>query len=428
MGLTGEMMFPATGTKKGLLRWVPLLALFTVVSCLQGQEFPTVLREVPMAGNPLVPAAGPGLLPEFDGGLLQVGSCASCGSSPLGSGLGRSTGGGMAAASMYDPVACGGSGCVPGSRNSYCSEHNSFASRMLTGIYECLAVPDPCYEPGWRPIMDVGMFTECARPVSQQRIRLGTQQHMTNITRNSYRIAPPPIGPTPIPTSTPAYFTFPSMNIYEASIYTEIAAGNVAVTFDMPFCLTAIDQGGGGSGFGNMVVGTKSTVFDCELLQIGMSFKSSLPVGVTISGLGNGLTSIEPGVLVGLKINEDTFLQMNFSEWVPFGGVPPYPGAMLIVAASLNRKIWQANPAVPLFAALEYSGYFFQSGGYIPYQTVESIPFATSSGSSYQQLGPSLRLFMTEKLDVGCGAQFALNPDQGSWGDQQYRFEFRYRY
>jgi hypothetical protein len=143
----------------------------------------------------------------------------------------------MAAASMYDPVACGGSGCVPGSRNSYCSEHNSFASRMLTGIYECLAVPDPCYEPGWRPIMDVGMFTECARPVSQQRIRLGTQQHMTNITRNSYRIAPPPIGPTPIPTSTPAYFTFPSMNIYEASIYTEIAAGNVAVTFDVPFCL-----------------------------------------------------------------------------------------------------------------------------------------------------------------------------------------------
>ena len=383
----------------------------------------------PLSGVIIEESSAPGTLPDFDGGLLQTGHCASCGTGVLGGGLGRIGGGGMASASALDPVGCPGPACVPGKLNSYCPENEGFMARFLTGLYECLMVQDPCYEPGWRPIMDVGLFTECARPVSQQRIRMGTQQHMTNYTRNSYRMAPFPIGPL---AGNPLYYVNSYTNIYEASLYTEISAGNVAATFDVPFVLTNFsDNGSGGSGFGNMVVGTKSTIFDSEFLQVGMSFKSSLAVGLPISGLGNGLTSIEPGVLVGMKISEDMFLQMNFNEWIPFGGVPPYPGAMLIVSGSLNRKLWQANPAVPLFGAIEYAGYYFQSGGYTPYQTIASttnLPFVASSGSSYQQLGPSLRLFMTEKLDMACGAMFALNPSQGSWGDQQYRVEFRFRY
>jgi len=383
----------------------------------------------PLAGTIIEdPGPLPAPLAGFEGGLIQAGHCASCGTGVLGGGLGR-LGGGLPAADPLDPVGCPGPHCVPGKLNSHCPEHEGFMSRLLTGLYECLMVPDPCYEPGWRPIMDVGLFTECARPVSQQRIRIGSQQHMTNYTRNSFRMAPFPIGPIP---GNPLYYVNSYANTYEASLYTEISAGNVAATFDVPFVLTTFsDNGSGGSGFGNMVVGTKSTIFDSEFLQVGMSFKSSLAVGLPISGLGNGLTSIEPGVLVGMKISEDMFLQLNFNEWIPFGGVPPYPGAMLIVSGSLNRKLWQANPAVPLFGAIEYAGYYFQSGGYMPYQTIASttnIPFVSSSGNSYQQMGPSLRLFMTEKLDMACGAMFALNPGQGSWGDQQYRLEFRFRY
>ncbi|MFM7112190.1 MAG: hypothetical protein ACKO26_13705 [Planctomycetota bacterium] len=384
----------------------------------------------PLAGTIIEdPGPLPAPLASFEGGLIQAGHCASCGTGVLGGGLGRLGGGGLPAADPLDPVGCPGPHCVPGRLNSHCPEHEGFMSRLLTGLYECLMVPDPCYEPGWRPIMDVGLFTECARPVSQQRIRMGSQQHMTNYTRNSFRMAPFPIGPIP---GNPLYYVNSYANTYEASLYTEISAGNVAATFDVPFVLTTFsDNGSGGSGFGNMVVGTKSTIFDSEFLQVGMSFKSSLAVGLPISGLGNGLTSIEPGVLVGMKISEDMFLQLNFNEWIPFGGVPPYPGAMLIVSGSLNRKLWQANPAVPLFGAIEYAGYYFQSGGYMPYQTIASttnIPFVSSSGNAYQQMGPSLRLFMTEKLDMACGAMFALNPGQGSWGDQQYRLEFRFRY
>ena len=96
--------------------------------------------------------------------------------------------------------------------------------------------------------------------------------------------------------------------------------------------------------------------------QLGWTVKTNLPVGLTTVGLGNGLVSMEIGGLVGLKISEDCYLQGNFTEWIPFGGLAPfYPGAMVITRLSLNQKIWQANPKVPVFLNLEYSGYFFQA-------------------------------------------------------------------
>jgi len=388
-----------------------------------------IVQDLPRIGS-VAPSS------PLDGNILQTSGCASCGTSPMGSGLGRMTGGGIAP-NMYDPVGCcAGSECGQGRSTCYGCEHDGVLARMLCGIYECLACPDPCYEPGWRPIMDVGFFTECARPVSQQRIRMTSSQHMTNYTRNSYKIAGYPLGPI-VPTNRQGYYLVdPSVSINEASIYTEAAAGNIGVLFDIPIALTNFEHGlangGGGSGIGNMMVGLKSTIFDSELLQVGWMTKTFLPTGNMTMGLGNGLTSMEIGALVGLKIAESTYLQANFTEWLPFGGVPGYAGAMFINRLSLNHKIWQANPKVPVFLNVEYSGYFFQAGGYAPYENIIDNPSAalptTSPGYSYHQLGPGARIYMTEKIDTGFAAQFSLNPSQGSWGDQQYRLDFRFRY
>ncbi len=42
--------------------------------------------------------------------------------------------------------------------------------------------------------MDVGFFTECVRPVSQQRIQFTSYRHMTNYDRNSYKSRLFPLG------------------------------------------------------------------------------------------------------------------------------------------------------------------------------------------------------------------------------------------
>lgn len=423
---------------------------------LAGGSFPCLAQDEPAGlGDFLLPNQIVQDLPRIgsvapssplDGNILQTSGCASCGTSPMGSGLGRMTGGGIAP-NMYDPVGCcAGSECGQGRSTCYGCEHDGVLARMLCGIYECLACPDPCYEPGWRPIMDIGFFTECARPISQQRVRMTAFQNMTNYTRNSYKMAPPSLGPTVYNQSTKIYAVAPSVNIYEASLYTEIAAGNVGVILDVPFLMTDFSGGigvtgsstpsenyqtYGGSGFGNMTTGIKSTIFDSELLQVGWKTVTSLPVGIPLKGLGNGLTSMEIGALIGLKISEDSYLQANLTEWIPFGGLWPYPGAMFITRLSLNHKVWQANPKVPVFVNLEYSGYFFQAGSYLPYggggSATSYLPLY-SAGGSYQQLGPGIRMFMTEKMDAGFAAQFSLNPESGSWGDQQYRLDFRFRY
>jgi len=426
-----------------------LLALSGWVSTVHCQEGGSPPADLPLP-NQIIPDLPTGnshpLAEMIDGHVTPVSGCASCGSTPLGGGLGGMPRG-ASGASLYDPVGCcPGSECGQGRNTCYGCDHDGFLARMLCGVYECLACPDPCYEPGWRPIMDIGFFTECARPISQQRIRMTAFQNMTNYTRNSYKMAPPPLGPAVFNQSTNIYGVAPSVNIYEASLYTEIAAGNVGVILDVPFLMTDFSGGigvtgnsnpsenyqtYGGSGFGNMTTGIKSTIFDSELLQVGWKTVTNLPVGIPLKGLGNGLTSMEIGCLLGLKISEDSFLQANLTEWIPFGGLWPYPGAMFITRLSLNHKVWQANPKVPVFVNLEYAGYFFQAGSYLPYggggSATSYLPLY-SAGGSYQQLGPGIRMFMTEKMDAGFAAQFSLNPESGSWGDQQYRVDFRFRY
>ena len=386
-------------------------------------ESPLKLSPLPVNSSDTFP---PLTGPFYSGsdGILPVSGCASCGSGTLGGGLGRMNRGG--GASRYDPVGCGGPDCSPGRTNCYACEHDGVVARLLCGVYEAIACPDPCYEPGWAPLMDVGFFTECVRPVSQQRLQFTSYRHMTNYDRNSYKIAAFPLGPI----SQLNYTISPYVDINEVSLYTEIAAGNVGVTFEVPYVGTTVDQGYGGSGFGNMTVGTKTTMFDTELFQLGSAIKTNLPVGLPIKGLGNGLVSMEMMGLFGLKISETCYLQGNLSGWIPFGGVVPFPGTMFITRLSLNKQVWEANPVIPLFLNLEYSGYFFTSGNYTPYQLGTPGPqnAIASNGQSYQQLGPGIRLFMTDKLDVGFGTQFSLNPSMGSWGDQQYRVDFRFRY
>lgn len=437
MNLLTTRSLIAVAGRAVLLALLALSGWVSTVHCQEGGSPPAYLP-LPNQIIPDLPTGNSHPLAEMiDGHVTPVSGCASCGSAPLGGGLGGMPRG-ASGASLYDPVGCcPGSECGQGRNTCYGCEHDGFLARMLCGVYECLACPDPCYEPGWRPIMDIGFFTECARPVSQQRIRLTSYQHMTNYTRNSYKIAPPGLGPPMTAARAPYYLVDPSVNINEASLYTEIAAGNVGIILDVPFLMTDFEHGlltgGGGSGFGNMTTGIKSTIFDSELLQVGWKTVTNLPVGLTTVGLGNGLVSMEIGGLVGLKISEDCFFQANFTEWIPFGGLMPfYPGAMFITRMSLNQKVWQANPKVPVFLNLEYSGYFFQAGGYAAYENIQTNPWAstpvTSPGYSYHQLGPGIRVFMTEKLDAGFAAQFSLNPEQGSWGDQQYRVDFRFRY
>ncbi len=390
-----------------------------------------------------------------DGEIILVQGCSSCGKGTIGSGGGLGAGGSHFSGGG---VNCGPEGCTPGRHNCYPWEHNkTFAGRMAGAMYEALCCPDPCYEGKWIPLADSAFYSDSIRPISQQKLRLDIGRNLVNPTRNAYMFAPNPIFPYPVQ----------SLNYNDVYLSTEIATGGFSVLSDISYRTLSIDPSEGGGAFGDMMIGTKSLLFDTELIQIAMEFKTFLPTGNFTAGFGTGHVSLEPSLLVCLKLKEKTYLQGQVSEWIPLGSTTPpvgTAGSLLHAHLSLNHVLHEVNPDIPIIGTLEYSGYYFQAGGNQDVSTIPtgssstssssssttpatnnfyassssgsssgtsvttpSLPFSYSSGISYQYIGPGLRMFMGSHYDMGVGAQFALSGNN-RFAEQLYRVEFRLRY
>lgn len=383
-----------------------------------------------------------------DGEIILVQGCASCSKGTIGSGGGMGGGG---SGLSGGPATCGPEGCTPGKHNTYPWEHNkTFAGRMTGALYEALCSHDPCYEGKWIPLADSAFFSDTIRPISQQKLRWDIGRNLVNPTRNAYMFAPNPSFPYPVT----------SLNYNDVYLYTEIATGGFSVMSDISYRSLSINPSEGGGGFGDMMIGTKSLLFDRELFQIAMEFKTFLPVGDFTQGYGTGHVSLEPSLLACLKLKEKTYLQCQISEWIPLGSTSPpigTAGSLLHTHLSLNHVLHEVNPDIPIIGTLEYSGYYFQAGGNQDVTSIPStggstssttsstnnfyasntqpsnsngnasLPITYSSGISYQYIGPGIRMFMGNHYDMGLGTQFALSGNN-RFAEQLYRLEFRFRY
>ena len=385
-----------------------------------------------------------------DGEIILVQGCSSCGKGTIGSGGGLGAGGSHLSGGS---ATCGPEGCTPGRHNCYPWEHNkTFAGRMAGAMYEALCCPDPCYEGKWIPLADSAFYSDSIRPISQQKLRWDIGRNLVNPTRNAYMFAPNPIFPYPVQ----------SLNYNDVYISTEIATGGFSILSDISYRTLSINPSEGGGAFGDMMIGTKSLLFDTELIQIAMEFKTFLPTGNFTSGYGTGHVSLEPSLLACLKLKEKTYLQGQISEWIPFGSTTPpvgTAGSLLHTHLSLNHVLHEVNPDIPIIGTLEYTGYYFQAGGNQDVTSIPStgsstsstnsstnnfygsssssssssssgtasLPITYSSGISYQYIGPGLRMFMGSHYDMGVGAQFALSGNN-RFAEQLYRVEFRLRY
>src|SRR5262249_60324112 len=101
------------------------------------------------------------------------------------------------------------------------------------------------------------------------------------------------------------------------------------------------------SGFGDSVIGTKSMLLDCCLMQITFQFKTFLPAGNFTAGLGTAHVSLEPSILWNVNCAKDTYLQSQFAYWIPIGGDQLYEGNIFHMHMSLNHVLWRPCPALP---------------------------------------------------------------------------------
>jgi hypothetical protein len=355
----------------------------------------------------------PEISPEAQA-LIQAG-CASCGG-----------GGGNGLVGPPDPSggllggcsSCGSNGCVPGRTPCDYCDHHTVLGRFFCGLYECVCCPDPCYEPRWQPIADSAFFTDAPRPITQQRIRWDSAWNLILPDRAEYFWSAPPLGPA----ITGAFHAEKRLNYDQLSLYTEVATGKISFFVDMPYRSQEGEETGNAAGFGDINLGTKTLLFDCELIQASLQFKTYLPSGNFGKGLGAGHVSLEPTMLVGIRLAADTYLQTQIGEWIPFGS-PSYSGSILLANASLNQVLWRPLRNVPLIGTFEAQSWSFQHGNY-----TDPVlgAWQKASGYTYLNVGPGLRLFICDRADVGLGSSFAVT--QFHWAEYMFRTEFRFRY
>jgi hypothetical protein len=339
-----------------------------------------------------------------------------------------------------------GVGCVPGRTCQVDScEPDSCIGRLIQGLYECICCPDPCYEPKWLAIADSAFFVDAARPQTQMRLRWDSGFDLHHPDRAEYFWARErvnqlePTGPCTRHGFGKGPGCIPrSVDYEDLSLYMEGASGKFGAFIETPYreidpTSSAISPAVccGKSGFGDLTIGTKSMLLDCELTQITFQFKTFLPTGDFTGGLGTSHVSLEPSLLFNLKLTCWTYLQGQFSYWISVGGDNLYQGNIFHCHFSFNHALWKPMHDVQLIGTVEMNEWTVLGGNFTNPDFLITAggrtgPVPVSASTSMFSIGPGLRLFVCDKIDVGVGSAFSLTGDH--WAEELVRGEFRWRF
>lgn len=294
--------------------------------------------------------------------------------------------------------------------------------RFMRGFYQGLCCPDPCYQPKWEMLANASFFTDAVRPQSRQRIRWDHHSNFEFQDRAEYFWAQSgSLGPD----------VESSVDYDELTMYIETGGDKFSFFIETPYrAIDLNDSGGHFAGFADLTTGTKSLLHDTELFQVAFQFETHIPTASPSKGLSNGHVSLEPGLLLGLKLSPVSYLQAQVSEWIPIAGDPDHAGALLKYSASYNRKLWQAAEGTSLIGTIEYTGVSFQDGLYTlrtnPGVTPATFATFPASNETFSMLGAGLRYNICDKVNFGVGSQFTLTDDH--WAETSIRTEFQIQY
>jgi hypothetical protein len=450
-----KRLWPVCG---GWWRWA-LGAVLTVLAWSAAEAQPPSPAPAGRAGaRPAPPAAvisGP-VLDEGgpDGGVVQTG-CSTCGGGLVGPPVGLADGTGCCGGEC-----CGGCGarCVPGRENCYCDcccEPKTCVGRFFLGMYQCICCPDPCYEGRWLAVADTAFFLDAARPVTQMRLRWDSGFDLTKPDRGEYFWARERTTPNQLEPQNPwARHGFGKgplgiargVDYQDLSLYTEGATDRFSFFVETPYrhvdphaADITFDLSGQqipcrASNFGDINVGTKALLLDCQLLQITFQFKTFIPTGDFTKGLGTNHVSLEPSLLFNVRLSPKDYLQGQLAYWIPIGGDPVYQSDIFHFHLSYNRVLCCPCPGLQLIGTVEVNEWSVADGAYTATDFLglggtngtQLAPVAVSGRTTIASAGPGARLFICDKIDVGVGTAFAFTDDH--WARELIRAEFRWRF
>lgn len=312
--------------------------------------------------------------------------------------------------------------CVPGQEPCGWCDAEGPLGHFFCSIYDSICCIDPCYEPKWRQVPNAALFVDGARPITQTEVRWNAGRGGVFPDRSEFIWARADgMGRGPKPLAAGVFGG--DFNFDELVVITETAKDKLSAIIEFPYRAVDHDNYPHGAGFGNMGIGTKTLLCDCELMQFSMMMKTYLPIGNALKGVGNGHVAIEPSLLFALKLTCDCYIQGQFIETIPIGGDQDYAGSVFHTHFSVNNVLYRFGPDFPLVGTFETATYSFQDGAY-----TDPIlgPYQSASKTTYVSMGPGLRLMFCDKLDIGFGALIAVSGDH--FAREYYRTSVRLRF
>jgi hypothetical protein len=209
-------------------------------------------------------------------------------------------------------------------------------------------------------------------------------------------------------------------------MYNEVAIDRFSMWVAIPYVQMSSDTPfAEASGFGDISIGTKSLLLDCDLVQFSFGFNTYILSGNFLNGLGTGHVSLEPEFMGALKLTPTTYLEASAAYRIPIGGDSGFEGPVLQYHFSLNHLLWSCGSCngIKLVGDIELNGYEILGGSYT--SATGAVLSARSIGSIIS-IGPGVRLVVCDKIDFGIGSAFNITND--SMGDEMIRAEFRWRF
>ncbi len=375
----------------------------------------------------------------FDPAVKQA-SCSSCGGyldhppECAGCGNGGCANGG-----------CGNNNCAcyPGQNKCWCDccfDSDTPWGKCLGCFYKCVCCPDPCYEPHWFPLVDSAFFVESARPVGQMDLIWDSGFNLKDPDRAEYFYARENVSTLNASGSGrgPA-IAAKTVNHDELSLYMEAATPKFGMFVITPYrevdfhgAATAAALGetfGDKSGFGDIEIGTKSVLLDCDCMLISFGFNTFVPSGDPGKGLGTGHVSLDPALLFAFRLTSTDYLQAQLDYWIPLGGDHTYQGNIFHAGLSWNHLLWQPCSGISVVGTVEAQEWTVLGGNYTEPDTFDiasTKALAAPANTSMVSAGPGARVFFCNKIDFGIGTQFALTGNH--WDEELVRAEFRWRF
>ncbi len=374
-----------------------------------------VRAQAPATGTMPPAVAGSNFL-AADNGIQQTG-CAACSAGLLGNPA-PDMGGGCASCG-----GCGGGGCNGQKPCDCCCDSDNCFARMFCGFYKCICCPDPCYEGHWNALAAASFFTEEARPVTQMDL---TYEHVWDYPfpdKSEFLFARSD-GKGKGPKPAAGTLGGGKVSYQDLMYYQEVAIDRFSASIELPYLNVSPDNYSGASGFGDMMIGTKSMLLDCELLQFTFAFNTFVPTGNFTKGLGTGNVELEPALLTSIKLAQETYLQAELAYRFPLGGDGTYEGPVLHYHLSLNQLLWNCGHDIKLIGTAELNGYELRGGAYT--DTATGLPLSAKSIGDIVSIGPGVRLVICDKIDFGVGTAF--NITSSSMGDEWLKVQFRWRF